>query len=507
FQALTQNLKPSVVTVLRNTVDGNDNTFVIGDTLKIKDSYTNYLAATTNLTATLSTTSVHVTILDGTTTLGAVATLATTNNNADPYKVRILSSAPLNQPIQFKLTFSDAANSYTAVEYFTIIVNVDYINITINDVATTINSRGRIGYNLDNQVGGLGFNYMNQGSILYEGGLMIGTDTGKVSDGVRGYTSAPENEFQSMVNVRRINPPAVSEFDVDGTFNDNLAKIPLKIKVHHNAYAWTTAGDRKYVIVQYVISNTGTSSLNNLYAGIFADWDIDVVTFKENRSGFDAATKMGYVYHTATNGKYGGIKLLTHLKPVLHYAMDNVAGGAGGIDPYTGGYNGFDKYSTLSSNRPNAGVTGAGEDILDVVSTGPYTIAVGDSIKVAFALLAGDDLPDLKNSAANAQIKYDGLMTGIANNTNTMNNPNVFAVYPNPTNAESNINIYLAEASSVQLVVYDLLGKEIKTIVSEKMPEGSHRFVFDASALSNGLYYYQLNVNDQKYVQKLIVNK
>lgn len=507
YQALTNTLKPSVVTTQRNTVDNNDNTFVIGDTLVIKDTYINYLAATTNLTATLSTTSTYVTILSNAATLGAVGMMGTANNNATPYKVRILSTAPLNQPIVFKLTFSDASTSYTAVEYFTVIVNVDYINITINDVATTVNSRGRIGYNMDGQIGGLGFNYMNKGTILYEGGLMVGTDTGKVSDAIRGFTTAPENEFQSMANVRRIAPAVVSEFDVDGTFNDNLAKIPLKIKVHHNAYAWTTVGDRKYVIVQYIITNTGTSALSNLYAGIFADWDIDAVTFKENRTGFDATNKMGYAYYTGANGTYAGVKLLTKTAPVLNYAMDNVAGGAGGVDAYTNGLNGSEKYTALSTSRNNAGVAGTGADILDVVSTGPYTIAAGDSIKVAFALIAGDNLPDIKTSAVNAQIKYDGILTPTGITNSIMNNTDAFAVYPNPTNGESIIDVVIAETATVQLVVYDLLGKEIKTIASERMQEGAHRFVFDASVLSNGLYYYQLTVDNKKYVHKLIVNK
>ncbi len=509
YKALTMaNTSPSVVTTQRNIIDGNDNTFVIGDTLQLRDNYTNYLAPTTNLIATLSTTSPYVTIVNGTATLGAVATLGTANNSSTPYKVKIASTAPLNQPIIFKITFSDAATSYTAVEYFTVVVNVDYINITINDVATTVNSRGRIGYNLDNQVGGLGFNYMNKGTIMYEGGLMIGVDSGRVSDAIRGFTTVPENEFQSLVNVRKIVPATVSDFDVDGTFNDNLAKIPIKIKVHQKTYAWASAGNRKFVIVQYVISNTGTSPLTNLYAGVFADWDIDATTFKEDRTGFDATNKMGYAYYTGANGTYGGVKLLTKSAPVLNYAMDNIAGGAGGIDPFTGGYNGFDKYSTLSSNRYNAGVAGTGNDILDVVSTGPYTIAAGDSIKVAFALIAGDNLPDIQISAVNAQIKYDGIVTTTSISQNTMlNNPDVMSVYPNPTNGESIININILETASVELKIFNLLGAEIKTIASEKMQAGTHRLSYDTSALSNGLYYYQLTVDNKKYIHKLMVSK
>jgi len=260
------------------------------------------------------------------------------------------------------------------------------------------------------------------------------------------------------------------------------------------------------VIVQYTISNTGTIPLTNLYAGIGADWDINISTYASNRASFDPVNKMGYVYYTGTNGTYAGIKLLTNSAPVVHYAIDNVSGGAGGVDMYGGGFDSYEKYKTLSTNRTDAGVSGAGADVIDVVSTGPYVIAVGDSIKVAFALIAGDSLSDLKISAVNAQIKYDGLApVGITKFINE--NRNVMNIYPNPTNAESKIDVYLTDPSVVQLMVYDMLGKEIKTIISEQMQKGTHRFVFDASSLSNGLYYYQLSVNDQKYVQKFIVNK
>ncbi|MGQ0828344.1 MAG: S8 family serine peptidase [Bacteroidota bacterium] len=508
YRAITDAVMPSVTMSLRNITDNDDNAFVVGDTLDISGNYTNYLGPAVNLTATLSTTSVFINMLDNTTTLGAIATMGVANNNADPFKVRIVAGTPQNQSVTFKITYSDPATSYTAVEYFTVVVNVDYINIAINDIATSVNGRGRIGYNADNQVGGLGFNYMNQGTILYDAGFMIGIDTLQVSDAVRG-TAAGSNDadFQSVVNVRRMVPSVFSEFDVDGKFNDNpSASGSLPVSVHHQAFAWTTAGDRKYVILQYIISNTGTVPLTNLYAGICADWDINISTYASNRASFDSLNKMGYVYYTGINGTYAGIKLLTNSAPVVHYAIDNVAGGSGGVDLYGGGFDSKEKYTALSKNRVNAGVSGAGADVIDVVSTGPYTVAAGDSIKVAFALIAGDSLADLKKSAINAQIKYDGLtVVGIPKVENA--NRNVMNIYPNPASRESIIDISIAETATVELKIFNILGKEITTIVSEKMQAGAHHFLYDTSLLSNGVYYYQLSVGDKIYVEKMIVNK
>jgi serine protease len=506
YKALTQAATPSVIMSQRIVTDNNDGAFLVGDTLRVTGNYTNYLGPATNVTATLSSTSVFVNIIDGFTTLGPLATMGVTNNNTDPYKIIILAGTPQNQQITFKLTYSDAATSYTAVEFFTVVVNVDYININVNDVATSINGKGRIGYNLDNQVGGLGFNYMNKGSIIYDAGFMVGIDSAHVSDVVRGTGgSTNDADFQSMVNIQRVAPSVFSDFDVNGKFNDNAATAPIPVNVHQQAFAWISTGDRKYVIVQYIISNTGASTLNNLYAGICADWDIDGATYGSNRAAFDASNKMGYAYYTGVNGIYGGIKLLTKTAPVIHYAIDNVAGGAGGVDLYGGGFDSGEKYTTLFTNRTDAGVSGAGADVLDVVSTGPYSIAIGDSIKVAFALIAGDSLADLKTSAVNAQIKYDGLAVSITNSS--FDNVNVLSVYPNPTNGESMININLAENAMVELKLFNLLGEEIKTITSGKMQAGTHHLSYDTSSLSNGLYYYQLSVDNKKYVNKLLVNK
>ncbi len=504
FKALTNANTPSVVMTSRTIVDNNDNTFVANDTLRISGNFTNYLAPTVNLTATLSSTSPFVTVLDGSSTLGVVGTLGVANNNADPYDVRILATAPLNSSILFKITYSDPATSYTAVEHFYVTVNVDYVNITINDVFTSIGSNGRIGYSQNGQTGGLGFNYMGT-ALLYEAGLMIGRDTGRVSDGVRSW-STPSMDWSSLVSAHPVIPSVYSEFDVDGTFRDNLATLPLPITVHHKAFAWSTAGNRKYVIVQYTISNTGASSLSSMYAGIFADWDIDATTFGENRAAFDAATKMGYVWYTGAAGKYAGIKLLTTSAPVVHYAVDNVAGGAGGQD-LTNGYSGQEKYLTMSTNRATAGVAGLGADVCDVVSTGPYTIASGDSIKVAFALLAGDDLADLIISAGNAQVMYDGLGVTTDVNSVALDGDNALTIFPNPTSGESFVDLTLTESSKIDLRVFNVLGEEISVIASEQMAAGKHRFVYETASLSSGMYYYQLTVGNKKFTQKLMVTK
>jgi len=67
--------------------------------------------------------------------------------------------------------------------------------------------------------------------------------------------------------------------------------------------------------------------------------------------------------------------------------------------------------------------------------------------------------------------------------------------YPNPFNPTTTINYGIPNAGSVQLVVYNVLGQKIQTIVDTNQEAGRYVASFNASALSSGLYFYQLHLN------------
>ena len=64
------------------------------------------------------------------------------NNNGDPFAFKINAGTPQNTKVTLKINFADG--SYTDFQMYDIVVNVDYINVTINQVFTTITSKGRI---------------------------------------------------------------------------------------------------------------------------------------------------------------------------------------------------------------------------------------------------------------------------------------------------------------------------------------------------------------------------
>ena len=72
----------------------------------------------------------------------------------------------------------------------------------------------------------------------------------------------------------------------------------------------------------------------------------------------------------------------------------------------------------------------------------------------------------------------------------------LFQNYPNPFNPSTRIQYQVSSISHVSLKVFDVLGKEVQTLVKEEKPAGQYEATFDASRLSSGIYFYTLQVID-----------
>ncbi len=77
--------------------------------------------------------------------------------------------------------------------------------------------------------------------------------------------------------------------------------------------------------------------------------------------------------------------------------------------------------------------------------------------------------------------------------------------YPNPFNPSTSIRYQVSGITQVVLKVYDLLGREITTLVNELKPAGFYEVTFDASALSSGIYMYKLQAGSFSQTKKLIL--
>ncbi|MBI5464874.1 MAG: T9SS type A sorting domain-containing protein [Ignavibacteriales bacterium] len=77
--------------------------------------------------------------------------------------------------------------------------------------------------------------------------------------------------------------------------------------------------------------------------------------------------------------------------------------------------------------------------------------------------------------------------------------------YPNPFNPTTAISFQLSADSRVLLTVYDLLGREVATLVNREMAAGTYRVSFDGTKLSSGVYIYTFTAGGFSESKKMVL--
>lgn len=90
------------------------------------------------------------------------------------------------------------------------------------------------------------------------------------------------------------------------------------------------------------------------------------------------------------------------------------------------------------------------------------------------------------------------------------NVPKDFALhqnYPNPFNPSTNVIFDIPKASFVNITVFDVSGRVVKTLVNEQKTEGTYNIMFNASSLSSGIYFYKITAGSFTATKKMILVK
>lgn len=99
------------------------------------------------------------------------------------------------------------------------------------------------------------------------------------------------------------------------------------------------------------------------------------------------------------------------------------------------------------------------------------------------------------------QLWYLGVQiitTEVAKNENSI--PTEFSLeqnYPNPFNPTTTIQFTLPEALRVTLKLFDILGRELVTLVDKEMETGVHKVLFDATDFASGVYFYRIQAESE----------
>ena len=153
------------------------------------------------------------------------------------------------------------------------------------------------------------------------------------------------------------------------------------------------------------------------------------------------------------------------------------------------------------SIAPINAVEVADDDIIKI-----HIVMQGDSIPGSTVNAAGTGMP-VGVTAQYYHFSADLLVVNADPDPVTVYEFNLEQNYPNPFNPSTSIKYSLAEASDVSLKVYDVLGKEVATLVNSTQNTGSYDVNFDASNLASGLYIYTLQTGNFVSSKKMMLLK
>lgn len=141
--------------------------------------------------------------------------------------------------------------------------------------------------------------------------------------------------------------------------------------------------------------------------------------------------------------------------------------------------------------------------VSDLDEDGDYEVAIGTSLGLQVFDIKSQkgEMESWKLHRGNTQRSGSLGYTVLSKEENTVTIPSVFSLkqnYPNPFNPVTKIDFTLAISGNVILILYDITGKKIKTLLQENISAGSYTYSLDGSEFSSGMYLYSIDISNNK---------
>lgn len=372
--------------------DQDDGILEAGDTILVRVRWSQVLGNTRNLNINLTTPDFgDIEIIEGSLYAGDLNESDTLSNWQCPFKIRLRNS--VSQNFRGFLRFEYQGDVYDEYEYKPIRSERSYVLADANDFELSLDSKGNFGYlNGPGFNTGIGMVVENVGPYLVEGGLIVATSASNVASNITNTTNSQDQDFQAVQPAFRNMPGTYADLEAHAEYQD-ASTFPADVRVEQTYYQFDQAPDEKYIILEYTLHNDDpNTALSNAFAGIFLDWELGWDA--NNYSRYDAARRMIWGYEPFnTPIHHMGIKLLT---PDSMRAYSEDISSINYTDTW--------KFNAVSSNP--AAANSDTTDIAVVVGAGPFSIAPGDSHKIAFAIIEDKTRPELFSRAEVAYQKY-----------------------------------------------------------------------------------------------------
>jgi subtilisin family serine protease len=340
-------------------------------------------------------------------------------------------------------------------------------------------------------VGGQGLRWDGSENLLFESGLIVGRNALQLSSSVRGADGAfTPSDFVPVESLSEEWTDEDLAVHRSAVMADDLADVTIPVQISQQSSYY--AGD-DIVIMRYRLVNTDLATLSNLYFGFLADFDLpgtsETVTYDLDQT---------LVTQAGTEGPSVGLvalNWLTGLKVVSN--GDSKAG-----------FTAADKFDLISS--PTNIQANLGLDLMVLLTGGPFTIAPGDSVEIALAILGGSNQQSVAQLAGRARDLYL-IPTSVNNSDDILPSGYLLSQnYPNPFNPTTTIGFELPVSSEVTMEIFNLLGQQVRQLHSGRLSAGSHTMIWDArnesgQEVASGVYLYRLSTPEYTQARKMVL--
>ncbi len=156
-------------------------------------------------------------------------------------------------------------------------------------------------------------------------------------------------------------------------------------------------------------------------------------------------------------------------------------------------------------------------DMRDLTNTGSFTLKKGEPIDIIIAYVIGKGTDALNSITRAREItqyvheEYErnfSTIVGVEDKPDeVVNKYSLSQNYPNPFNPTTTIKFSILHSQFSTLKVYDILGREVTTLVNEVKSPGTYEVEFNASQLASGVYFYRLTAGDFMQTKKMMLLK
>jgi hypothetical protein len=281
---------------------------------------------------------------------------------------------------------------------------------------------------------------------------------------------------------------------VNGTYALRLPHVTLR----NTVYMWT--GD-DYVISRYTYWNDSSAAVNAyIGATVIAQPSAE---FGFESVEYDAATDIAYYYRTGQDA-YVGVKVLTGPASSLHSMDWEVYSPDPDLDYSNDSIRAFLTIPPGFDPKLDAGPVGS----IMHLNAGVFTLQPGDSVNVDYALMYATSSSALLALGAVAQQRHDGVFASVEPVAGGL--PAGYALrqnYPNPFNPSTQIRFDLPASGFVTLTVYDMLGREVASLVNEDLNAGTYEVPFSGEGLPSGTYIATMRSGNFRATSKMLLMK